>query len=209
MKVTLKFDGKSITVNPQSGFELFVDDELLLSHEGDQEEEGYETVKALYAQEKTCCGGKCCDKDAGYADVGYGKESLFDTSKPEIQDAYKRLQAALASIRSSEVINEDSKPEKAIYHAKKVENSSFITQIRWWNWEESLGTDALEVSLTDGRILNYGDVPFSVYAAWVKEIVSGGSAGRFYNKHIKGTYEMISELNLDDGYEGEDEGEDE
>ena len=87
MKVTLKFDGKSISVNAQSGFELLVDGEVLLAHEG----------------EKTaCCGGKCCDNDAGYADVGYGKESLFENSKPEIQDAYKRLQAALASIRSSE-----------------------------------------------------------------------------------------------------------
>ena len=201
MKVTLQFDGKSISVNAQSGFELLVDDEVLLSHEGD--EVGYETVKPLYAQEKTCCGGKGCrDKDAGYADVGYGQESLWN------KDAYHRLQAALAKIQASEVKNEESKPATTVYHCKDVQNSSFIERIRWWNWEESLGANALEVSLKDGRIFNYGDVPFSVYSAWVKTIVDGGSAGRFFNQQIKNNYEMISEIDENGNLTG-DEGDDE
>ena len=201
MKVTLKFDGKSISVNAQSGFELLVDGETLLAHEGD--EVGYETVKPLYAQEKTCmCGGKCEDKDAGYADVGYGQESLWGD-----KDAYHRLQAALAKIRSSEVNNEESRPRNIIYHCKEVENSSFITRIRWWNWEETLGENALEVSLKDGRVLNYGEVPFHVYSAWVKAIVDGSSAGRYFNQNIKNTFEMISELDQDGNKweEGDDE----
>jgi hypothetical protein len=192
MRVTLKFDGKSISVNAQSGFELLVDGEVLLAHEG----------------EKTaCCGGKCCDKDAGYADVGYGRETLFDNAKPETKDAYHRLQAALAQIRSSEVNNEESRPRNIIYHCKDVENSSFITRIRWWNWEEALGENALEVSLKDGRILNYADVPFHIYSIWVKTIVDGGSAGRYFNQSIKNEYELVSEIDQDGNKwdEGDDE----
>jgi hypothetical protein len=208
MRVTLQFDGKSISVNAQSGFELLVDGETLLSHGGEscggQVPPGYETVKPLYAQEKTCCGGKCCDKDAGYADVGYGQETLF----PKQQEAADRIEKLMAQIQneSSEINHEDTRPEKIVHHSRQVPNSSFISQIRWWNWEETFGENVLEVSLKDGRIWYYTDVPFHVYAIWVKTIIDGGSAGRYFNKSIKDTYELVRELTPEE-YEvdGDDE----
>ncbi len=68
MKVTLQFEGKSLTVSAPSGFKLLVDDEVLLEHEGTNVLKG----------------------DGGYKDVGYGSchgtSSLFEHAEEEDED---------------------------------------------------------------------------------------------------------------------------
>lgn len=198
MNLTVKTNGRVYTIKADKGFEVFVDGELLLSHEGEPQKLGGGVAKG-------CCGNGCCDKADGYTDVGYGRESLF--SQPEAQ----RLQEAIKSIYGPKSTYCESKkpsdlnvsPETSLYYTKDVINSSFIECIRWWNWEETLGNEALEVTLKDGRILNYGGVPVSVYSAWVKIIVAGGSAGRFFNEYIKNEYELISEIDANGNFLGE------
>lgn len=67
MKVTLQFDGKSITVSAPSGFKLLVDDEVLLEHAG--EKTSHDTSN------KTCCFGSC-----------HGTSSLFEHAEAEEED---------------------------------------------------------------------------------------------------------------------------
>jgi hypothetical protein len=191
MKVTIQINGGyEVTVSAPDGFKLLVDDEMLLEHGGeadynDEEEDGYETVHAKYATE---CGGggagcKCGPNvKSAYAHTD-GTSSLFETIK----------KASEKSCLGSDVQ----------YHTYDVANSSFIEGIRWWSEEPFIGDDALEVNLKDGRTIYYAGVPLAVFFAWVNECDTGGSAGRFYNKNIKGTYEMVTEFDGD--YDGDDE----
>jgi hypothetical protein len=48
MKVTLQFDGKSITVNASSGFKVLVDDEVLLEHEGEVKRDAHKCCQGTY-----------------------------------------------------------------------------------------------------------------------------------------------------------------
>ena len=170
MKITLKFDNKSISVNTESGFELLVDDEVLLSHDGDNggyADVGYEQVQAQYATDKDlgvgCCGG--CKCDSPYPNKS-GASSLFEG------------ESCLKDI---------------VYLVKKVPNSSFIAGIRWWSNEPIFGDDVLEVSLKDGRVMYYGDVPQVEVEAWMNWVDTGGSAGRYFNQNIKNKFEMLRE----------------
>jgi len=163
MKVTLKFDNKSISVNTEGGFELLVDDELLLAHEGD--DAGYEKVEAQYATDKDlgCCGGCKCGsaypKTSGASSLFVGETCLKDV----------------------------------VYLVKEVENSSFIAGIRWWSQEPVFGDNVLEVSLKDGRVMYYGDVPQVEVEAWMNFVDAGSSAGRFFNANIKNKFELLRE----------------
>jgi hypothetical protein len=189
MKVTLEIDGKEIVTSANSSIKLFVDNELLFAHEG---------------EETACCSGKCSggECDAGYVDVGYGQESLFKAHK-SLEESLRGLYSPKGTC-SSDLNLSKNKPDKIVYKVKEVLNSSFIEQIRWWNWEETLGTYALEVALKDGRYLNYGGVPLCVFNAWVNEINAGGSAGRFFNTYIKYNYELISEIDENGNFIGEE-----
>jgi hypothetical protein len=169
MKVTLKVDGKTFTVSAPRGFELLVDDELLLAHAGGGdagyqdvgygEEPGYEQVKALYAAEpaKKCCYGTC-----------HGTSSLFEHAKAEADKDGKYINFA-------------------------VPNSSFIETIRWWSYEKALGENSLEVHFKDGNYACYADVPEYIIQQWIEDIKAGRSAGKFYNWNIKDAYESIME----------------
>jgi hypothetical protein len=188
MKVTLKFDGKSVSVSAPNGFELFVDGELLIAHEG---EAGYETVKPLYATEKDL-------SEEAYCRDAYGRFcKAIEAAQAEEKCCGGKCKSAFPNTSGASSLFEDVKPPvKVRYIVKKVQNSSFISQIRWWNWEEALGYDALEVQLVDGRVFNYGDVPESVVEEWIKVVETGGSAGRFFNNRIKNEFEMLSEIEL-------------
>lgn len=74
-----------------------------------------------------------------------------------------------------------------------VPNSSFISSIRWWSYEEALGENALEVNFKNGTYASYADVPEGVVLDWISQIKLGGSAGRYYNANIKNDYETIME----------------
>jgi hypothetical protein len=78
MKVTLQFEGKSITVSAPSGFKVLVDDEVLLEHEGDQEagyNTGYVPVGTEYAKKPCCPYGSC-----------HGASSLFEEAQDDEED---------------------------------------------------------------------------------------------------------------------------
>ena len=169
MKISLKFDNRTLTVNTESGFELLVDDEVLLTHEGDNgQEPGYESVKALYATDKGCCGG--CKCDSAYPKTS-GASSLFE----------------------GETCLKD-----VTYLVKEVPNSSFIAGIRWWSNEPVFGDEVLEIVLKDGRVMYYGNVPQGDVEAWMSWIDTGGSAGRFFNANIKNKFELLREEDINE-----------
>lgn len=46
----------------------------------------------------------------------------------------------------------------------------------------------LEIEFKKGTIYQYFDVPLSTYEAFLGEVNSGSSAGKFFNENIKGYY---------------------
>jgi hypothetical protein len=178
MKITLKFDNKSISVNTESGFELLVDDEVLLSHDGDNG--GYADVG--YGNEEQCLDiveklkalGGCC-----------GGEGCCGVKKSE--SPYPKTSGA------SSLFEGESCLKDIVYLVKEVPNSSFISGIRWWSEEPMFGSNVLEVALKSGRVMYYGDVPQVDVEAWMSFVDAGGSAGRFYNTNIKNKFEMLRE----------------
>ena len=180
MKITLKFDNKSISVNTESGFELLVDDEVLLSHDGDNggyADVGYEQVQAQYATDKDLY-----DQDAlkGFGKLGGCGGCKCDSPYPKTSGA--------SSLFEGETCLKD-----IVYLVKEVPNSSFIAGIRWWSNEPVFGDEVLEVSLKDGRVLYYGDVPQVEVESWMNWVDTGGSAGRYFNVNIKNKFEMLRE----------------
>lgn len=170
MKVTLKFDNKSISVNTESGFELLVDDELLLAHEGDEagyeRVEGYEALKGF--GKLGCCGAGCC-------------------SEKKSESPYPKTSGA-SSLFVGETCLKD-----VVYLVKEVPNSSFIAGIRWWSQEPVFGDNVLEIALKDGRVIYYGDVPQVEVESWMYWVDTGGSAGRYFNVNIKNKFELLRE----------------
>ena len=165
MKVTLQFEGKSITVSTPSGFKLLVDDEVLLEHQGDSSGADWVEV-GRKAYEKKCAERKeCCQGTYGTC---HGTSSLFEHAKAEAED-------------------------DVTYINFQVPNSSFIQTIRWWSYEEALGENALEVHFKDGNYACYSEVPEYLVNDWIAEIKAGGSAGKFYNWNIKDEFESIME----------------
>ena len=194
MKVTLKFDGKAVNISAPNGFELFVDGELLIAHEGDQPagyNTGYEEVKAKYATEKDL-------SEEAYCRDAYGRFcKAIEAAQGEGCMCGGKCKSAFPNTSGASSLFEDVKPPfKVRYTVKKVQNSSFISQIRWWNWEEALGENALEVQTVEGRVFNYADVPEALVKEWIAVIEAGGSAGRFFNSRIKSEFEMLSEIDL-------------
>jgi len=185
MKITLKFDNKSISVNTESGFELLVDDEVLLSHDGDLE--GYEQVKALYADVGYSSEAQCLDIVGKLRGLGgcCGGEGCCGVKKSEAP--YPKTSGA------SSLFEGESCLKDIVYLVKEVPNSSFIAGIRWWSNEPIFGDDVLEVSLKDGRVMYYGDVPQVEVEAFMNWVATGGSAGRYFNQNIKNKFEMLRE----------------
>jgi hypothetical protein len=92
---------------------------------------------------------------------------------------------------TSSLFNDDFEDKEYGYLNYMVENSSFIRAIRWWEHEETLGTNALEVMFRDDEHIAYENVPRNVVEAWIHEVRRGGSAGKFYNNHIKGQFKQF------------------
>ena len=165
MKVTLQFEGKSITVSAPSGFKVLVDDEVLLEHQGDSSGADWVEI-GRKAYEKKCAERKeCCQGTYGSC---HGASSLFKEAQEE-------------------------GGEEVVYINFEVPNSSFIETIRWWSYDEALGDEALEVHFKDGSLACYSDVPEYLIHQWIGEIKAGGSAGKFFNYNIKDEFEMIKE----------------
>lgn len=76
MKVTIRTSKGSMTLEVDRSFQLLVDGEMLLEHNGPIPP-GYETVEAQYATDtpKKCCFGSC-----------HGTSSLFEHAKAEEED---------------------------------------------------------------------------------------------------------------------------
>jgi hypothetical protein len=163
MKVTIRTSRGSMSLEVDRSFQLLVDDEMLLEHNGPLQEADYNTgyvpVKALYAAEpaKKCCYGTC-----------HGTSSLFEHAEEEADG-------------------------DVTYINFSVPNSSFIETIRWWSYEDALGENALEVHFKDGNYACYSDVPEGVVLDWINEIKDGQSAGKYFNWKIKDEYESIME----------------
>jgi len=144
-------------------FQLLVDDEMLLEHNGPLE--------------------NVLEGDGGYKDVGYGEE----TKKPCCP--YGSCHGTSSLFEHAEEEEDDD----VTYINFSVPNSSFIETIRWWSYEEALGENSLEVHFKDGNYACYSDVPEGIINEWIEEIKNGGSAGKYYNINIKNEYESIME----------------
>lgn len=46
----------------------------------------------------------------------------------------------------------------------------------------------LEIEFKRGAVYQYFDVPIQVYESFESQVISGGSAGQFFNQSIKGFY---------------------
>jgi hypothetical protein len=82
-------------------------------------------------------------------------------------------------------------PTKGDYIIYNVPSSSFIRTIRWWEFEETLGNNALEVLFLNEQYECYSGVPKSLINDWIAYINMGESAGRFYNKNIRGNFKLL------------------
>jgi hypothetical protein len=117
-----------------------------------------------------------------------------DTLHQEASDLIRVINelhsSSLFSACPSQVAKEKKKSE---YINFDVPSSSFIANIRWWENEESLGNNALEVTFHDDNYIAYSNVPKSVISNWIAAIKAGESAGRFYNQNIKRAYKSIAQ----------------
>ena len=64
-----------------------------------------------------------------------------------------------------------------------IANSTNIEKIRY-DAELSI----LEIEFKKGGIYQYFDVPSSVFDELRSQVISGGSAGQFFNSYIKGAF---------------------
>lgn len=46
----------------------------------------------------------------------------------------------------------------------------------------------LEIEFKKGELYQYFDVPISIYEAFQSQVISGGSAGQYFNSNIKGVF---------------------
>lgn len=118
----------------------------------------------------------CCGKLGGCCDVGYKRESLFDKKANEDLPDY---------------VTYDH--DGGLYIHYDVPDSSFIQSIRWWENEACLGYNGLEVVFKNGEVASYLEVPYELVVQWIENVIDGGSAGRFFNTYIKGSFEVYQE----------------
>lgn len=95
-------------------FQLLVDDEMLLEHNGpiaDGDEPGYQTVKAIYSAEpaKKCCYGTC-----------HGTSSLWEQAEEEADEDGKYINFAVPNSSFIETIRWWSYEEALGYNALEV-----------------------------------------------------------------------------------------
>ena len=170
MKVTIQTNRGSMTLEVDRSFQLLVDGQMLLEHNGPIPP-GYETVEAQYATEapkKKCCFGSC-----------HGTSSLFEHAEAEEEDDVTYINFPVPNSSFIEIIRWWSYEEALGENALEVHFKD--------------GENALEVHFKDGNYACYSDVPEGIINEWIEEIKNGGSAGKYYNINIKNEYESIME----------------
>lgn len=64
-----------------------------------------------------------------------------------------------------------------------IANSTNIEKFRY-----DVELSILEIEFKKGGIYQYFDVPSSIYDEFRSQVISGGSAGQFFNAYIKGAF---------------------
>jgi len=64
-----------------------------------------------------------------------------------------------------------------------IANSSNIERFRY-----DSNSSILEIEFKKGDLYQYFDVPSTTFDEFKSQVISGGSAGQFFNMYIKGNY---------------------
>ncbi|QDR82709.1 KTSC domain-containing protein [Sporomusa termitida] len=64
-----------------------------------------------------------------------------------------------------------------------IASSTTVARFRY-----HLETQILEIEFKSGTVYRYFDVPSIVYKNFVNQVDSGGSAGQYFNAHIRGCF---------------------
>jgi hypothetical protein len=136
MKVTLQFEGKSITVSTSSGFKLLVDDEVLLDHAGE--------VKC--DSPKACCFGSC-----------HGTSSLFEHAEAEADEDIEYINFAVPNSSFIETIRwwsyEEALGENSLEVHFKDGNYACYSDVPKYLIEQWIGE--IKAGGSAGKFFNY------------------------------------------------------